>query len=161
MPRKLGTVCFSSDDECFHSEYGLQSSSKKWSVGLIMATNESRVQIDLFVHVTDLLNEQLQLRQFTNPRYRWIPQILRTPTCKWINPSDIISIAWVFQLHDIDAHQNEGHQGMKDLFLFYHNDEGQYNNIHSCHPFCSDYPLFRLCGADCYQERVWYELQVL
>lgn len=154
-------VCFNSDDECFHSEYALQSSSQKLSVGLIMATDESRVKINLFVHVTDLLNAQLRLRQFTTPRYRWIPQILRTPTCKWINPNDVISIAWVFQLQDIDAHQHEGHQGMMNLFILHHNDEGMYTHIYSCHPFCSKYPQFALCGADCYQERVWYGLQVL
>jgi len=156
-------VLFDSNDECFHSEFCLDSSADKKSIGLIMGTEDDNncLKVNLFIHHTQELQDQLCLRQFKNPRYQWIPQILRTPTCKWIDSCDITSIAWVFQQQDLDTNQHEGHQGMENLFLLHHNDQGQHTHIHTCHTFCSDYHRFSLVAVDCYQERVWCGLQVL
>ena len=100
------------------------------------------------------------LWQFKNPRFQWIPQILRTATRKWICPHEITSIARVFQ-QDLDGNQNEGHRGMSNLFLLHHNHEWQCNHIHSCHLFCSHHPRCLRFATDCHQERVRCELQVL
>jgi hypothetical protein len=155
-------VLFSSDDEAFHSITSDMLTDQK-SIGLIMATSDDgdTVEVNLFYHVTQQLKQDLRLNSFPNPRYKWIPQILRTATTKWIDTADITNVAWVFQQHILDKYPHQGHQGMSNIFLLHYNCEGQYTHIHGCHPFCSNYAMFSVFAVDCYQERVWNGLQVL
>jgi hypothetical protein len=80
---------------------------------------------------------------------------------KWIDPMTVASIAWVFQRKMIDARPTEGHQGMSNLFLLEHNNQGGCACIWDCYPFCSMHANYHLCAVECYQERVWRGIQVL
>jgi hypothetical protein len=137
------------------------------TIGLIMATsvgdgfNTSRLKVNLFSRVTKELTQDLRLRRFTNPLYKWIPQILRTPRCKWVDTTCVESIAWVFQTQHLDSNPHEGHQGMANLFLLHYNDLGELLSTAGCFPFCSYYSMYSLILADCHQERVWNGLQIL
>jgi hypothetical protein len=133
-------------------------------IGLIMGTSptdENTLQVNLFRRVTPALIKELRLRCFVNPLYKWIPQILRTPRCQWIDAGSVESIAWVFQTQHFDSKPNEGHQGMSNLFLLHYNELGQLQSSGDCYPFCSYYAPYKFLLADCYQERVWNGLQSL
>jgi hypothetical protein len=73
----------------------------------------------------------------------------------------VTSIAWVFQRKMIDARPTEGHQGMLNLFLLEHNNQGGYAHIWDYYPFCSMHANYHLCAVECYQEQVWRGIQVL
>jgi hypothetical protein len=156
-------VLFRNDDTQFTSD-----ENEDISIGLIMATtsrsgdgtNSNMLEVNLFRRITKALSHDLCLRSFTNPLYQWIPQILRTRRCKWIDPGSIQSIAWVFQTQHLDQKPNEGHQGMSNLLLHY-TGIGELISSGGCYPFCSDYVAYSLILADCYQERVWIGLQTL
>jgi hypothetical protein len=132
------------------------------SIGLIMKTegNGSKVEVNLFQRVTPLVVKDLRLPTFTHPRHKWIPKVIRTERCHWINAASITTIAWVFQSHLMEP--NEGHQGMSNLYLLTHNDWGDLIGSNDCYPFCSYYAMYNSFFSDCcYPERVWNGLQNL
>jgi hypothetical protein len=141
-----------------------ESEDKNSCIGLIMGTSptdENTLQVNLFRRVTPALIEELRLRSFSNPLYQWIPQILRTPRCQWIDAASVESIAWVFQTQHIERKPHVGHQGMSNLFLLHYKETGQFMSSGECYPFCSYYATYSFLLADCFQERVWNGLQSL
>lgn len=149
-------VLFKNNDPTFETE-------EETSVGLILATSEdgSLMEVNLFIRVTPELTRDLLLQTVSKPCNQFIPQILRAPGRKWIDPMTVTSIAWVFQRKMIDARPTEGHQGMSNLFLLEHNNQGGYAHIWDCYPFCSMHANYHLCAVECYQERVWRGIQVI
>ena len=72
-------VVFKNDDTSFKSD-----ETNETSIGLIMATADDglTLQVNLFRRVTPAVIQDLQLQSFSNPHYRHIPQIIRTPSAR-------------------------------------------------------------------------------